>query len=447
MLSIVFGGASLSLVAADKAPLSVRLFLVLALLGLGTLDLVLYGGAGLGVWMAVATVVGLALANGTFAVRDLMNLGRFVPPVILVVSVVQTGIWRRGAERTRGATVVAGVFLLLAWASALTSIDTAVTVEKSLALTTVVAGVCAAVRWCIAYPRRMREGLLLGFSLLVFSNLAMLVLGGESYSGFRFRGWTINPNNLGILCAFAIPLAAAEVMTSSGRRRLLAGILLGATAVALILTGSRSSSLGALLALATVLRISQVARSLVFTAAMLASLVLTPLAFRSVADSQLFNTAERAGGSGREEVWPIAIDEIKKRPVTGAGFSTTEDRFTNKEFGQFTSFYGGQFHNSYLEAAVELGLVGGLLLLGAGLFALSHIIKPVPVEHAWAAGMAVSGAVVGIFETGLLTPGSVLMFPFWLSLGVLAIKAERPPDEAASDPEDDASLPAAVLSR
>lgn len=427
ILAIVFGGASLSLVAAEAAPLPVRLFLILALGGLAALDLVLFGGSGFPRWTVMATLVGLALANSTLAVAGIMNYGRFVPPVILFVSVVQSGAWQQAEGRARGVMAAAGVAVLLVSSSTLTSLDSSVTLEKSLAFISVVAGICAAVRWSVGHPRQLRDGILMASAFLVASNLVMLVLGADSYSGFRFRGWTINPNNLGVLCAFAAPVAAAEAMSTSGRRRLLALLLLGGAGVSLFLTGSRSSSLAALLALAAVLRISQVARSLVFTAAMLASLVLAPLAFRSVVDSELFNTAERQGGSGRNEVWPIAIDEIQKRPVTGAGFSTTEQRFKDQEFGRFESFFGGQFHNSYLEAAVELGVVGGLLVLASGLFALWHLIRPIPPENAWAAGMAVSGAVIGVFETGLVTPGSVMMFPFWLAMGVLAIKVPRAP--------------------
>jgi exopolysaccharide production protein ExoQ len=431
VVAIVFGGASLSLVAAEAAPLPVRLFLILALGGLATLDLVLFGGSGFPRWTVIATLLGLALANSTLPVAGIMNYGRFVPPVILFVSVVQSGAWQQGAGRTRGVMVAAGIAVLLVSASTLTSLDGSVTLEKSLAFVSVVAGVCAAVRWSVGHGRQLRDGVMIAFAVLVATNLVMLVIGLDSYSGFRFRGWTINPNNLGALCAFAAPVAAAEAMTSVGRRRLLALLLLGAAGVALFLTGSRSSSLAALLALAAVLRISQVARSLVFTGAMLASLILAPLAFRSVVDSELFNTAERQGGSGRNEVWPVAIDEIQKRPITGAGYATTEARFRDQEFGRFESFFGGQFHNSYLETAVELGVVGGLLMLGAGLFALWHLVRPIPPENAWAAGMAVSGAVIGIFETGLLTPGSVMMFPFWLAMGVLAVKAPRGPTEAA----------------
>ncbi len=423
--TIVGTGTALGLVASNALPAKIRLALLASLGCLFALDLVLFSNSRLPQYLVGATIIGMGVANGALAVSPAMNYGRFLPPLLLFVVVVRLGCWRHASRHSRRITTAACVGVTLVFLSVLTSLDPRLTVERSVAFAAVAVGLCAALRWSTTQEARLRNAVLATFAILVLSNLAMLFIGGDAYSGSRFRGWTINPNNLAVLCAFAVPVSASEAMTQRGRRRLIGAAILVIASLLLLLSGSRASSLGALLGFATVLRVSQVARSIVFVGSSFALLVLAPLAYRSASDANLLTAAKRPGNSAREQVWPVAVREVWNRPILGAGFSTTEERFAQEEFGRFSIFGGSHFHNSYLEAAVELGVPGGLLLVAAGLFSLSLIVRPVSVELGWAAGMAVSGAVVGVFETGLLAPGSVLMFPFWLAIGVLTRRRRR----------------------
>ena len=64
--------------------------------------------------------------------------------------------------------------------------------------------------------------------------------------------------------------------------------------------------------------------------------------------------------SGRNEAWSATIDLIEERPVVGYGFGTGDRLLDPSEFKHFA---GISPHNAYLQAVLELGLLGALLLL------------------------------------------------------------------------------------
>jgi O-antigen ligase len=259
----------------------------------------------------------------------------------------------------------------------------------------------------------------------VLTNLPYLALGDRA----RFQGWTINPNTLGILCGVAIPVFVAAFVNARASLKLLAGACIPLAAVMLLLTGSRGSLIGAAIGTIAVLRTVSATRIAIVPLLVVALVVVGPTAtsaYRTGAApneptaATLLGHLDRRGDSGRTEVWPRGWEEMWRHPFTGAGLSTSAARFDRGEFGGFRVFEGGHFHNSYLEAGVELGL-GGLLLLGAvGVYGLSLLLWPAHRQDAWAAGLAAGGAAMAMFETGALTPGAVLFIPFWLGLTVVA---------------------------
>jgi O-antigen ligase len=114
---------------------------------------------------------------------------------------------------------------------------------------------------------------------------------------------------------------------------------------------------------------------------------------------------------------------VSEAPIFGHGLGSTPTLFPQAQSTSQGVVLGGA-HNSYLEASIDLGLVGALLLIvlaGSGLVAavrLSHSRGPgSPLGPVFAAAIA-AGMIEGFFETGMLNAGGVFAFPFWLSVAL-----------------------------
>jgi O-antigen ligase len=127
---------------------------------------------------------------------------------------------------------------------------------------------------------------------------------------------------------------------------------------------------------------------------------------------------ELGTGSERSVVWGETIPLIAERPLAGHGFGTTPTIFPAAQ-GSSGPLILGRTHNSYLEAAVDLGWTGMLWLMAialGGLVAAWRVSRlPGPDRVAGTALLAgvVGGGVEGMFESGLLAAGGLLAFPFW----------------------------------
>lgn len=390
--------------------------------------------------MVGGCIIATTLASSTLpALPDILTVGRFVFPVMVILLVISSGT-PIGSGPT-GQRLRRGYVLLLAPAvlSAATSTAPSLSAMKVLSFALVLASTMCAVQWFASHDVPLRRPLVRTLTVLAVSNLLFLPLGAAAYSGDRFRGWTINPNTLGIVCALGLPLLAAEIVTSRGRRRSLAVAAAVVVALMLVLTGSRGGALAALVGVVAVLRSARVTRKAMFPIIAASLVLIAPGAFRSASQADFLEGVNRRGSSGRETVWAVAMNEIRQRPLSGAGFATSESRFSTAEFGRLDVFQGSHFHSSYLEAAVELGVLGTVPLLLVGLFSLSRVLRPPPPDQMWAAGVAVAGATVALFETGALTAGAVMFFPFWLAVG--GLYAQRNSEGKSAIPLSAASLP------
>lgn len=137
---------------------------------------------------------------------------------------------------------------------------------------------------------------------------------------------------------------------------------------------------------------------------------------RSVADNvgQLHSDITR--GANRYSIWAAAIDMIKQNPLIGSGMgSFYHNLLTQAE--RYSLYAVLRVHNDLLELAIELGVIGWFLLLGAviGLLtALYKIITQVEAEHrlfylAIAAGLAGS-ALNMLFSFPYQMPVPLLIF-------------------------------------
>ena len=429
-------GAPLGLVASGAVPSPLGLLIVGALLAILLVDIVLLPHRRLPQFLFGGTIVGLGLAMAdSDTVAALMSVGRFVAPSALLL--VLLGFRRshgvrslkfKGKRLPIALTILAGLSLVV-------SIDITTSALKFCALALVAVTTVFVLRWDSESSGQLYAPFVVALIILVVTNGLVIMVGNSGYFLGRFRGWTSNANALGLICGITIPVLIAGA-TTTGRvvfkRALLAFMVI--TALILFLTGSRAGLLAAVLGGITVLRNARLASSLFLPVVLAAVLVVGPLAVQAALKYEVLTPVQRAGDSGREEVWAVGWHEMREHPWLGAGFATTEDRFLSQEFGRFHVFQGAQFHNSYLEAGVELGVPAALLLCSAGLLSFSYLIRPVPSRNRWAAGVVVAAATMGVFETGLLTPGSFLFFPFWLALGVLTL-GERPRSSRRGPPQ------------
>ncbi len=130
--------------------------------------------------------------------------------------------------------------------------------------------------------------------------------------------------------------------------------------------------------------------------------------------------------SGRSEAWQLAYQLIPQRPVLGFGLGTS--KFLMETYGwMIWEHEGDHFHNSYLTALVETGLVGLIALVAILLVALSAGVRRAQYQRSqpdWASAslpfVLLCGALAhAIFETWLLSAGNFNSLILWVCLPLL----------------------------
>jgi O-antigen ligase len=224
---------------------------------------------------------------------------------------------------------------------------------------------------------------------------------------------TANPNSLGGRLILPLALAIAGLVTLRGAiQRAIAMALLVLISVGVFISMSRAALL-AVIAMISVLvyRIGlrkQIVAALVLLFAVAA---IMPVTFYDRIGLVL--TGEDATGSGRTEIWKVAVGALERFGILGAGL----DNFV--EVHRFyvvhgPSGYGSGAHNSYLMVWVELGAPGLALLLAA---LGSHFLVLRSARKAGRGGAVLAGleaACVGVLTFGFF--GDVLwQKDFWLA--------------------------------
>lgn len=259
-----------------------------------------------------------------------------------------------------------GLFASLAVLSAAWSIDSRLTVERAA---TFAALVVAATVVLPAHMRGEADRLRLVRVLAVVVTagaVVALVLGVVDPDVGRedgpLQGWFENSNTLGIWCAALAPMLFG---LPDLRARAIAAL---PVAAAIIWSESR----GALFAL-VVIGLAALPVSLprrVAVAAGLAAAILV-VAVSPVGDATAigkFGEGDpiRAATGARDEAWDVTVELIRINPVEGFGFGTADAAFELAELRfQFVHFVGGNPNSAPLQAWLELGVLGFLLLIGA----------------------------------------------------------------------------------
>jgi O-antigen ligase len=195
--------------------------------------------------------------------------------------------------------------------------------------------------------------------------------GGDTATT-RFSGGGSDPNYLAAMLVPAIALAAGLAVRASALARL---ALLGATmvmAIGLAATQSR----GGLLALAVTFLAALVllrGRRLAVMAVVLAVIGGSAIFFvqNPAAWQRIHAVQDRGSGSGRTDIWQVALRVAEANPVAGVGlgqFPNVSPQYVLRPGSlRSTSLIVEQgivVHNVYLQLWAETGLIGLLLFLG-----------------------------------------------------------------------------------
>ena len=285
-------------------------------------------------WLAAAAVAGAALAA-----RSVMGARR--RPLV-------------ASERI--AAIAAGWFALAALASSLWSVDPAATAWRSL----VYVGM-ALLAWAIAHLDDGDTAAMIALvaaaavaaSLLLITLRPDLGLGPNDY----WKGVYTNRNSLAPLAAIGV-LAGLRFVLEPGLLRRIAGAgLTAASAAALIGAGSRTAQISLTAALA----VSSLPVCYRWTAgrwgrrraAMATGAAACACAAGAVA--LLVAVWNVPTLSQRRTIWGLVWDRILQRPLGGHGFFTFWDI---EELTQHVLLRRGSAHNSLVEVALGLGLLG-----------------------------------------------------------------------------------------
>jgi O-antigen ligase len=199
----------------------------------------------------------------------------------------------------------------------------------------------------------------IGFVLLQGPSLATLASAGER--GF-YEPLGLHANDLGRLHLFALAMFAfvwAETRRPGMRFFLL--LTLGMLSVALLLTFSRAAIGGAIVvgALFLVWKFNAKALAVSICATGLAAIFAADALYSRLTVG--FGEGADAVSAGRlEGVWLPLVPELAKSPLWGHGLNSILWSFPMVNEGMARA---GHPHNAYLEAALDMGLIGLALLM------------------------------------------------------------------------------------
>jgi O-antigen ligase len=357
--------------------------------------------------------------QSVFYVRFLL-LGAFVIANLLDRPV-------RGSKALRGLHWPLLALVALAIVSALWSVDPAVSASRAVGLgLMMVAVITAAYRswWTREHVARdiATIGSVVGIMLMV--GLAGSVAGVEwAVVGGRFRGIMENPNTIGVMGGLFLPVAVGFAVVRRGRLRAWWLAVTTAVAASLLLSQSRGGIVAASAGLVILLvlwrggrRALAVAATCSLAAALFMVLTTSAVSTPEPLESVTVRFQQDPTAGGRFAAWRLTLGLVREKPVVGWGFGTTEEVFGSQTTAISQVFQGGLVHNSYLQALLELGPGGLLLLLLAAGIALRRGLpgdRADPLRTAMY-GALVAGLLNGIVESSMLSAGSVFAFSFWM---------------------------------
>ena len=314
------------------------------------------------------------------------------------------------------ALIIAGV--ALSAASVLWSVDPSFAAKRVLVLLLILVGVLGIVR---QFSPRQTADLL---TALAAAYIGLGVLAEIGYGQFRpwsgtYRfGGTTHPNTQGIICGLFLCSAAARITVAGGRRKLAWMAAAGVVALLLYLTKSRTTLAatvvacggllwvrsGAMLRLvAVVLGVGLVAGGTFVAAALDLPII------QKVGDALLLGRGEEASTlTGRLPLWAELNADVASRPVLGHGYGSFWTPDVLYRVSATQGWQPSHAHSGYYETALNLGLLGLLIVLVAMIAGFGSSLAAEQTRPSVASGLTVSfitfAAIYSLADTGFALP-------------------------------------------
>lgn len=254
------------------------------------------------------------------------------------------------------------------------------------------------------------------FSQAVLQNPSWLVnISGETY--FRATATFPDPHMFSFFLGLLIPLALVLLIASP--KKIWPSIALGLLVLADMLTFSRGGYLGLSVALITMPIICWKEINQKYKKILLGGLlgVLIFLAIPNPFSERFFSifNLKEGSNSGRIETWKQSVNVIKEHPAFGVGIGNYPLEI-KPTAGYREPIYA---HNTYLDIAVDSGIVNALIWLGILLGAIINFFQRAK-EHPlfWGAGLSlIIFSIHSLVETAIFSPVVLALFLIILSFG------------------------------
>jgi exopolysaccharide production protein ExoQ len=338
---------------------------------------------------------------GLISDGKLTSLGRLVWPMCALGSGI--AIFRRPWLDRRSLDPLMVVTIALLSASFLWSVDATKTLYQAIVLFSL--AVCGAFL-AIAFTRRELVALVSNTLGVVCAANVIAILAGVNFGEGTTTGFFEHKNILGLVAAVALLVNVARVATADRSR--LVVLSTAFSAIALSLSGSRTSQFGTALALITIGFITIRRHHQLVAFALLAPMTaLYALGMRATGGFAAILTASGKSSdlTGRTEIWSEVTRLIGERPIVGWGFLAY---WRDAGFGEgrsgFEEFGLRSAHSGYLEVGLGAGTLA-LALLVVTLITLlvrsyRRCAEPAPPAIDYALfGLALFTATVNVSET------------------------------------------------
>ena len=360
------------------------------------------------------------------------------------------GKW--GGFRLCVPVVLMAVYVVWCGATYTWSIDPPTTLRRFIVMLCCIVG-------CFGVSRYYQPREVIFSVVLAFGGFLLIAIAAEIYfgafrphhGGYRFAG-TAHPNSqaayLSMLCIALVTLAILDA-----KRRVIFLALLAVAFLFLFLTKSRTSALAMLFSLATIWFFQQSTRSLTLATALgtwaasflvllLLSTGIDPIA--DYYDVLMMGRAEETDGAsltGRMPLWQELASYIKHRPWQGHGFRAFWTARNINDIAETQEWVVSEAHSSYVEATLQVGLIGCLLMIAVAFATLWFAVVQYRItrqpEFLFIIGGVVFSVIRGFSESGLSGPTAFTSFLFvtmfaqrWNSSpDAIDLASDQPPNE------------------
>jgi O-antigen ligase len=397
---------------------------------------------------AALAVTVFSFACGSTIVNQILLVGRparWICLAALVVLAVAWALFVRPRLSLSAFLLVTSALLGLAVLSASWSVDPGLTLRRAAALAALFVAGIALFHVCRARPdavRRLLVGLLAGMTSVAVAGVVVLLFARSDaiqeatfeYAA-RYQGFGQNPNTVPLLLAPGIPLALLFAVQKRPRAERACAIVVAALfAGSIAASGSRGAMVSGLVG-ALVLLLARaaswrlraslaVAAVAVFAVCLTLSRLPDPKQAPTPATAKAVAATRRTllTSSGRTAAWRGAIEQAAERPLLGYGYGTEERAFVNR----YAGFVSDLPENSYIGAALQLGLAGLILFLGAAGLALLGFVRSLrrlgsperPVAAA-CAGMVSASLTFAVTQSYVFSVGNIATVTVWLATFLL----------------------------